>query len=147
MSGRSGELYFSCQLSVRADADVTPNSDPTILSVGGLVLTHRQTGVAIHALDAFPIHREPLTPKQSVQAAIAPPWPQERQGGQSLPPRGVARAPRRIALGGASEAREAARLTFRNAGGVHGTGDGRPPLLGRHHFVPNKSFTTCRLSA
>ena len=109
--------------------------------------THRQTGIPIDALDAFPIHREPLTPQQPVQAAIAPPWPQDRQGVQSLPQRGVAWAPRRIALGGAREAREAARLPFRNAGGVHGTDDDRPPLLGRHHFFPNKSFTTCRFSA
>ena len=39
------------------------------------------------------------------------------------------------------------RLEARQRGGRPRVEDGRPPLLGRHHSFPNRSFTNCRFSA
>src|SRR5690606_4813617 len=81
------------------------------------------------------------------QLPIAPAPPLGRELVQSGPKGRVGRPDGRVALRRPGEAGEAARPALRHLGGGHHVVDGRPPLLGRHHFFPSRSFTTCKLRA
>ncbi len=86
-----------------------------------------QSGFAMHALHTLAIDAQALAAQQTVQASVAPPRPQDRQRPQTLAQRHIVLA-RLVALRRPREARVAARLGFRETGGLHRVLDDRPPL-------------------
>jgi hypothetical protein len=102
-----------------------------------------QAFLLVHALHTLPIDARPRTAFEHARELPMPPaWALRRELVQRRAQPRVRGALRLTAVTRARESGEATRPALRNFGGFHRMRDGRPPLCGRHHFFPKRSFTT-----